>query len=491
MFKKIVLGLMIVTLSLGLFPILPASAKKADNPVSTTCEALTVTLEDYAATVPATPGQPYIAPTYKTITTPSVPQVTHNEYKYQATKQSGGGSPTIYATLNGGTHANINNAAWLLSAPSAVSNYSAWVQIASQVVIDFAGVPEITTQVIDNPGQPYIAPTPEMTNSVVVDIDGSNVANTTFSTSYANTFTYSDKYVAHVYNVVVTAWDGSGNLNVSGSSVPCDNLDHLIDICHANNGIKDYVKQNVDFDSIIKNNGHSEHQDERDIIPPFDYIKNGVPGHFDGLNWGPEGQAIYNANCVVTPDKPADVVDIDVEESAINCDTGLVTITTTTTTTGTELVDNEWVETTPEVEIAVTYRQGTTEELASCISEQPKDTVEVTTKESVDCDTKLVMIITTTTTTSTELVGNDWVPTAPVTSEETTYRDATTEELANCPVTETPKDEDGDVLGDGATIELLPNTSGNTPLTMVTIISAVSLFLILASALVRNALVRR
>jgi hypothetical protein len=490
MFKRIVLGFLIVTLSLGLFPILPASAKKVDNPVTSTCEALSVNLEDYAATVPANPGQPYIAPTYNTITIPGVPQVTHNEYKYQATKLSGGGPSTIYATLTG-TSASANAAAWLLSAPSAVNNYSAWVQIASQVVVDFAGMPEMTMQVMDNPGQPYIAPTPEMTNSVIVDIDSSNVENTTFSTSYSNLFTFSNEYVAHAYSVVVTAWDGSGDINMSGTSVPCDNLDHLIDICHANNGIKDYVKQNVDFDSIIKNNGHAEHQDERDIIPPFDYIKNGIPGHFDGLNWGPEGQAIYSANCVVTPDKPADVVEVDVKESAINCETGQVTITTTTTTTGTELIENEWVATEPEVDVVVSYRDGTTEELASCISEQPNDIVEVTTKESVDCNTKLVTIVTTTTTTGTELVGNDWVATEPVVTEETTYRDATEEELASCPVTpEVPSDEDGDVLG-GTTIELLPNTSGNTSVVTVAIASALTFIMILISAVIRSAIIRR
>jgi hypothetical protein len=430
MFKKIVLGLMILTLSLGLFPIPPASAKKVDNPVASTCEALSVDLEDYAATVPATAGQPYIAPTYKTITTPSVPQVTHNEYKYQATKQSGGGSPTIYATADG-TSSSANHAAWLLSAPSAVNNYSAWTQFGSRVVIDIAGIPEMTMQIIDNPGQPYIAPTPEKTNTIVVTIDSSNVESTTFSTSYNNLFPYSNKYVAHAYSVVVTAWDGSGNINTSGTSVPCDNLDHMIDICHTNNGIKEYVKQNVDFDSIIKNNGHAEHQDERDIIPPFDYIKDGTPGHFNGLNWNSAERAIYDANCVVAPEtapeKPADVVVVDTKESPANCETELVTITTTTTTTGTELIENEWVAT------------------------------------------------------------------EPVVAEVTTYRDATDEELANCPVIvtpEVPSDEDGDVLG-GTTIELLPNTSGNTPLITVAIASALTFIMILISAVIRSVIIRR
>jgi hypothetical protein len=479
MFKKLVLGFMVAILTVGLVPILPASAdKKPDGPVSSTCETLSVDLEGYTATVPATPGQPYIAPTFKTVVVPAFPQVTHDEYKYQATKNN-----------------KTETTDWLLEAPDPLNNYSAWVQIDHRVVVDFGGTAAYETQVLDNPGQPYIAPTPEKINTVTVDIDGSNVEDTTFSTSYSNSFTYSNKYTAHNYSVAVTAWDGSGNINTTGTSVPCDNLDHMIDICHANNGIKYYVKQNVDFDSIIKNNGHAEHQDERDIIPPFDYVKNGVPGHFDGLNWGPTGQAIYNAHCVVTPDKPADVVEIVIEESAINCDTELVTITTTTTTTGTELVNNEWVATTPAVEVEVTYREGTSEEIATCISDQPDDTVETTIKESVDCNTKLVTILTTTTTTSTELVENEWIATTPIVTEETTYRDATDEELVACPVVtpEVPEDDDdGDVLGSSNTIKSLPNTSGTNPAaSLVAIASIIAIITMIVSAVIRSLVIRR
>jgi hypothetical protein len=489
MFKRVLLALMVVGLAVGVVPISKTYAHHNDTPpaVTTTCEALSVDLSNYPATMPANPGQPYIAPTFHIVTIPAVGQVTHDEYKYKATKQYGGGSPTIYATTNG-TSSSSNQADWLLSAPSKVSNYSNWSQIDHRVVVDLAGTPEQQIPVMDDPGQPFIPATPEKTNTIVVDIDSSNVENTTFSTSYSNTFNYGNNFVAHTYHVVVDAWDGtSKDLNVEGTSVPCDNLDHKIDICHANNGIKEYVEQNVDFDSIFKNNGHAEHQDGRDIIPPFDYVKNGIPGHFDGQNWDNEGQTIYNNHCVVVPEKPADIVDVKTETS-VDCETQIVTIVTTTTTTGTELVNNEWVATEPVVTTETTTREATEQEITDCIPDKPADIVEVvTTEDPIDCDTNTVTITTTTTTTTNILVGNEWVPAEPVVTIETSTRPATEAEIATC------KDDDGDVLGESTDkgVKSLPNTSGDSTAASSMFVAPVVTLLTLIGIIARSVIVRR
>jgi hypothetical protein len=88
-----------------------------------------------------------------------------------------------------------------------------------------------------------------------------------------------------------------------------DDTSKKIDICHANNGngTGGWVAQNVSVDSIITGpNGHAEHQNMRDIIPPFSYVKQGVPGSFPGLNWTTYGQWVFNNGCStdVTPAAP-------------------------------------------------------------------------------------------------------------------------------------------------------------------------------------------
>jgi LPXTG-motif cell wall-anchored protein len=48
--------------------------------------------------------------------------------------------------------------------------------------------------------------------------------------------------------------------------------------------------------NAIKENGHLEHQDGRDIVPPFEH--EGVT-IFAGQNWDERGQALFNAKCEV------------------------------------------------------------------------------------------------------------------------------------------------------------------------------------------------
>jgi hypothetical protein len=77
-----------------------------------------------------------------------------------------------------------------------------------------------------------------------------------------------------------------------------DDTSKKIEICHATaSNSNPYTSPEVSVDSIITNdpNGHGTHVD--DIIPPFDYIKQGVPGSYPGKNWDAYGQWLYEHNC--------------------------------------------------------------------------------------------------------------------------------------------------------------------------------------------------
>ncbi len=75
-----------------------------------------------------------------------------------------------------------------------------------------------------------------------------------------------------------------------------DDTDKKVDICHANNGVKEYVSQNVSVSSIITGpNGHDSHAD--DIIPPFTYTELGVAKSYPGKNWTAYNQLYYAAGC--------------------------------------------------------------------------------------------------------------------------------------------------------------------------------------------------
>jgi hypothetical protein len=89
-----------------------------------------------------------------------------------------------------------------------------------------------------------------------------------------------------------------------------------VTLCHGTNADNNpYVVVNVSSKSvqhkIFGPNGHGTHTGPiwnatlkpnhiawGDIIPPFDYGKNGE-NHYPGLNWTAEGQAIFNAGCAI------------------------------------------------------------------------------------------------------------------------------------------------------------------------------------------------
>jgi hypothetical protein len=219
---KVIAGSTTAVLAIGLAVVgvaAPATATaQPTNSVSSTCSALTVDLSGYTAgqaavdAVPATDGQPYIAPTYKTVVvTPAVPAVTHIEIQFTFKNEN-----------------NPNSPRWEPEGWNSESNPESlgWHQTDTRVVTDTPAVPEVTQQVIDNPGQPYIAPTAgtpavlATTNHVTVTIGGVGQASTDFPTSYLHTFPFADSTSAHSWNVTVTTADDSV-YTFDGPSTPC------------------------------------------------------------------------------------------------------------------------------------------------------------------------------------------------------------------------------------------------------------------------------
>ena len=89
--------------------------------------------------------------------------------------------------------------------------------------------------------------------------------------------------------------------------------DDSVLICHATSADDNpYVSETPAKDGDVS--GHADHTGPvwnatlkeahvwwGDIIPPFDYVADGVPGHFDGLNWDVDGQAWWNRGCAPEP----------------------------------------------------------------------------------------------------------------------------------------------------------------------------------------------
>jgi hypothetical protein len=134
-----------------------------------------------------------------------------------------------------------------------------------------------------------------------------------YTQTVASTGTYS-------LSVTMKWWDGdswenqttnSGSIKVktehfSGCEPP-DDTDDKIEICHSTGSDSNpYTTPEVSKDSIITNDPNGHGLDADDIIPPFDYIKQGVAGHYDGKNWDAYGQAVYDADCDYPEVDPAD-----------------------------------------------------------------------------------------------------------------------------------------------------------------------------------------
>lgn len=71
-----------------------------------------------------------------------------------------------------------------------------------------------------------------------------------------------------------------------------------ITICHATGStFNPWVVNTPNASGDVSGHAGADHQDGRDIIPPFTYNDGGVTATFPGQNWDAEGQAIYNNGC--------------------------------------------------------------------------------------------------------------------------------------------------------------------------------------------------
>ena len=76
---------------------------------------------------------------------------------------------------------------------------------------------------------------------------------------------------------------------------PTPSDEDTIRICHATGQEGNYQSISPDKNGIINGHAGTNHQDGRDIIPPFDYGES--IQHFAGQNWDVVGQTIWNNNC--------------------------------------------------------------------------------------------------------------------------------------------------------------------------------------------------
>ncbi len=77
-----------------------------------------------------------------------------------------------------------------------------------------------------------------------------------------------------------------------------------VTICHATASASNpYVVITVAPEAVFTK-GHDQHQDRRDIIPPFNYEKSGKTLTYPGLNWDARGRAIYAAGCETPASTP-------------------------------------------------------------------------------------------------------------------------------------------------------------------------------------------
>lgn len=101
------------------------------------------------------------------------------------------------------------------------------------------------------------------------------------------------------------------------------NVDHKIEICHANEGAKGYTNPTVDYSSIVNikdgtvdPNGHAVHQGGRDIIPAFNWVNDGVRYYFEGRNLD---KSALLANGCVEPAVPGAVTPVPPTYTPATC----------------------------------------------------------------------------------------------------------------------------------------------------------------------------
>jgi len=147
-------------------------------------------------------------------------------------------------------------------------------------------------------------------NYVAIYIDDVKVVeDSDFGRNFTRVESFPDDGLSHSYRVVVVAHDGDQWSRDTGTVVvePCppDDTDRKIDICHKTGG-PNYTENNISISAVLEPSGHGAHA--QDIIPPFNYVKQGVSGSYPGQNWTPYNQLLHAAGCdkpTVVPAAPA------------------------------------------------------------------------------------------------------------------------------------------------------------------------------------------
>lgn len=214
---------------------LPASAYTPS--VTSTCEALTVNLTQYAAEKPGKDAETRTEHRYERTTT--VKWANGQLSDLAPVDAPGGwyaGEPQTIKVSEKTTGKEewkklpFDDTAWtpVLSSSGAEQHQYVWYrQNVEQTDWQVSPPSGDGWKILDTRTTETKPAVPAKTNTVVVTIDGVEVANTTFGTSYSNTFAFSDKYVAHDYSVAVTAHDDPAGYRgwtktYTGASVPCD-----------------------------------------------------------------------------------------------------------------------------------------------------------------------------------------------------------------------------------------------------------------------------
>lgn len=105
-----------------------------------------------------------------------------------------------------------------------------------------------------------------------------------------------------------------------------------ITICHATGNPDKWVVLTIDAAAITQQ-GHDQHQDNRDVIPPFEYISENQeePVSYAGQNWDDNWET--NGEGVATGEVTKDDCDAPEEPSVTPTPTPTVTVTPTPTPT--------------------------------------------------------------------------------------------------------------------------------------------------------------
>ncbi|WAB82389.1 hypothetical protein OVN18_05135 [Microcella daejeonensis] len=420
----------LVALVLGLGgALVSTTAASAHTPrVTTDCQTLTVNLTQYADQKAAVPG---------TSTT-----------TYQRYSWTGGNTETAPTEVPPSSNWQANTSNYKGELPLDVAFQEANGSNSSWFFWD--------STVTTTPG------TPATTNTVTVTIDGVVVERADFGKSFAKSYTYGDKYVAHSYSVAIIAHDdptGSRGWTktFTGTSTPCARPDVTVPVqltymtaCAVDTTNTWRFRNPTSTPVTLSLSDGATH-----VATPGDSIYE-TPRSSTTLTatWGGPGTGVVAGSTVKASgvDEISDACAGPKPETKVengqwsvvstDCETRTITETRTVTTTTYARVGNQWVGT-PTTSSETVTRDMTVEELDEyCPVDEQPDALVVRGEWMVgepDCDSRTVTETRTITRTEFVLVDREWVPGEPVVTERERTRDMTVAELDEyCPVDEQP-----------------------------------------------------